>query len=335
MISGSIALALGALVVGFALLIKGADWLVEGGSALARKFGISELTIGLTVVAFGTSMPELAVNIISSTQGANDLAIGNIVGSNIANILLILGVSATIRTLRVHTSTVWKEVPLSLLAALVLFFMANDTMIDGYSISELSRIDGLVLLGFFIIFLWYTFGMQKTGENPETHQEKRNVWVSFLLLVVGIVLLVAGGNMAVGGAITIAEAFGISQALIGLTVVALGTSLPELATSVVAALKKKADIAVGNVVGSNIFNIFWILGVSATIRPLQFQPALNADLLMAILATFILFFAIHVGYLHHRLRFWKQREGHVIGRADGIFMLALYVGYIVYLGWRG
>lgn len=329
-------LSLGSLAFGLYLLLKGADWLVDGASSLAKRVGISDLTIGLTVVAFGTSMPELVVNILSSVRGANDIAIGNIVGSNIANILLILGICATITSVAVKTSTVWKEIPLALLASVVLMLMANDAIVDGYAISELGRSDGLAFLAFFLIFLWYIAGMRRDDADDETDAIRpRSLWQSVGLVALGLMLLMGGGKLAVDGAVAIAAALGVSQTLIGLTIVAVGTSLPELATSVVAARRGKADIAVGNIVGSNIFNVFWILGVSAIIAPLRFQPAMNVDLAVAILATVVLFFAVHTGYVHRRLLFWKQRERHVIERFDGILMLALYAVYVGYLVWRG
>lgn len=329
-------LSLGFIIAGLVLLVKGADWLVEGGGAIARKLGVSELAIGLTVVAFGTSMPELTVNIISSFQGANDLAIGNVVGSNIANILLILGITAIIKNIDVQNSTVWKEIPLSLLAAILLLVMANDHIVDKYPVSELSRSDGLAFLSFFIIFIWYTFGMaKKEMMNGHEHEEKKGTLLSVGMLIAGIAMLILGGKLAVDGAVSIATLLGVSQAVIGLTVIALGTSLPELATSVVAATKGKSDIAVGNIIGSNIFNIFWILGISAVVRPLTFEPALNTDIIMAILATITLFFAVHTGYLNKRLLFWKQHEHHVIERFDGIIMLCMYVMYIGVIVWRG
>jgi len=329
-------LSVGSLALGLLLLVKGADWLVDGASSIAKHIGISDLTIGLTVVAFGTSMPELVVNILSSVRGANDIAIGNIVGSNIANILLILGISATITKIAVKTSTVWKEIPLALLASVVLFLMANDALVDGYPVSEIGRSDGLAFLAFFLIFLWYIAGMRRDDADDEADGiRSRGVLPSIGFILLGLALLIGGGKLAVDGAMAIAVALGLSQALIGLTVVAVGTSLPELATSVVAARRGKADIAVGNIVGSNIFNVFWILGVSALITPLRFQPAMNIDLLVAIAATVVLFFAVHTGYLHHRLFFWKQKQKHVIERFDGILMLLLYAIYIGFLVWRG
>lgn len=325
------------LVGGLALLIKGADWLVEGGSSLARRLGMSDLMIGLTIVAFGTSMPELVVNILSSVQGANDLAIGNIVGSNISNILLILGVGAIIAPIHVQHSTVTKEIPFSLLAALMVFTMANDRLIDLYPLSELGRSDGLTFLGFFLIFLWYTFGMRHNGNGleEEVSEVKRSLSMASLMSFGGIALLVAGGRFAVEGAIDIAESLGLSQALIGLTVVAIGTSLPELVTTIVAGMKKKIDLAVGNIVGSNIFNVFWILGTSAVISPLTFESSLNVDLLVAIAATVLLFFVVHTGPTVRRFVFWRQHDGHVITRSEGILMVGMYVVYTAFVVWRG
>ena len=325
------------LLLGIFLLIKGANWLVDGASGLAKRLGISDLIIGLTVVAFGTSMPELVVNIMSSAQGANDLAIGNVVGSNIANILLILGIAAIITPIAVKTSTVWNEIPLAFLAAMVLMLMANDRIVDHYPISELSRSDGLSFLAFFLIFLWYIVTLAKRGEIEvvDVSLAKRSTIAETGLLLAGIALLILGGTMTVNGAVSIARIVGLSESFIGLTIVAVGTSLPELATSITAALRKKADIAVGNVVGSNIFNIFWILGVSAIISPLRFEAALNVDLAVTVIATALLFYAVHTGYFHHRLLFWRQRKNHIVQRADGFLMLTLYAAYIAYVAWRG
>jgi len=307
-------------VVGFVILIKGADLLVDGASAVANKFKISPLVIGLTIVAFGTSAPELVVNIFASAAGNSEIAIGNILGSNIANILLILGISATIYPLASKNNTVWKEIPLCLLAAIVVGFMANDMLIDGAKSSGLSRIDGFILLSFFIIFLYYTFGIAKVGKgNGDLEIKTLSVGKSTLYILLGLTGLVLGGQWIIDGAVKIAEMFGISQSLIGLTIVAIGTSLPELATSAIAAYKKQADIAIGNVVGSNIFNLFWILGVSSFIRPLPFNPAANIDILMTIGATLILFLIMFLG---------KKK---VIERWQGIFMVMIYIAYMVFL----
>ncbi|KKS85655.1 MAG: Na+/Ca+ antiporter, CaCA family [Parcubacteria group bacterium GW2011_GWA2_43_11] len=263
-------------ILGFLLLIKGADFLVDGSASIAHKLKISPIVIGLTIVAFGTSAPEFIVNIFASINGNTEIAIGNILGSNIANILLILGISAII--------------------------------------------DGIVLLAFFVIFLYYTFGISKvTGEVSNDDIQELSYIKSVLFVLTGLLGLVVGGKWIVGGAVTIAETFNVSQSLIGLTVVAIGTSLPELATSAIAAYKKQTDIAIGNVVGSNIFNIFWILGFSALIRPLPFSRSSDVDILMTILASAILFFIMFVG------------KKHVIERWQGVLMVLLYLSYVTYL----
>lgn len=311
--------------VGFALLIKGADLLVDGASSLARRIGVSSLVIGLTVVAFGTSAPEFIVNIFASLNGNTDIAIGNIVGSNICNILLILGISAFIYPLAVQKGTVWKEIPFSFLAVIVVALMANDVFFDNGSFSALTRIDGLILISFFVIFLYYIFGISKVKSSdavevtPRSYSFKK----AFLMIGLGLLGLVLGGKWIVDGAVVFATSLGVSQALIGLTVVAIGTSLPELATSIVAAYKKNSDIAVGNIVGSNIFNIFWILGVSATIRQLPFSQTLMVDVLMLFIATFLLFIFMFIG------------KKHVLERWQGVCFILLYVAYIAYLIVRG
>jgi len=285
--------------LGLALLVKGADLLVDGASSVAKKLHISTIVIGLTIVAFGTSMPEMVVNIFASLEGNTDIAIGNILGSNIANTLLILGISAMIYPLKSKKDTVWKEIPLSLLAAVVLWVMANDVFIDHALVSEVSRIDGMVLLTFFILFLFYTFNIAKqdTKENDE-RIKSFGFLVSFSYIVSGLLALVVGGKWIVDGAIKIAEILEVSESLIGLTIVAIGTSLPELATSAVAAFKKQSDIAIGNVVGSNIFNIFWILGISSTIHPLAFNTNSSMDILVTVFASLILFSVMFIGKKH-------------------------------------
>lgn len=330
-------LSLLTLFFGFALLVKGADWLVDGASALARRIGVSDLAIGLTIVAFGTSMPEFMVNMVASVQGNSDIAIGNVVGSNIFNILLILGIASLIAPIVVQRSTTLKEIPFSLLAAFALLVFANDMYLDGASSSVLSRAEGLGLLGFFAIFLIYIIGMPRHGDSSSAQpQPKHGIAVSSILTVVGLIALIIGGKFTVDAAVVIARLFGLSEALIGLTIVAAGTSLPELATSTVAAYKKNADIAVGNIVGSNIFNIFWILGVSATIRPIPFSPQANFDLWFLVATTVLLFFLIHNGWIWRRVfLWWRQRERYSIRRWEGAIMLASYVAYVAYIGWRG
>ena len=307
-------------VVGFVLLISGANLLVEGSASIAKKLNISSIVIGLTIVAFGTSAPELIVNIFASVQGNTEIAIGNILGSNIVNILLILGISAIIYPLATKENTVWKEIPLSLLAAILVGVMVNDLLIDGGTFSGLTRIDGIVLIAFFIIFLYYTFGISKvSGENTDLEIKDMSYMKSSLYIVGGLLGLVFGGKWIVDGAIKIAEGFNVSQSLIGLTVVAIGTSLPELATSAVAAYKKQSDIAIGNVVGSNIFNIFWILGFSAVINPLPFSKDSAIDIIMTILASLILFLIMFIG------------KKHTVERWQGVIMILIYIGYVAYL----
>jgi len=312
------------LLVGLVFLIKGAGFLVDGASSIAKKFRVSNLVIGLTIVAFGTSAPELFVNLFASLNGTTDIAIGNIVGSNIANTLFILGIAAIIYPLKVGKGTVWKEIPLSLLAAGLLLVMANDVFIDGMSVNVLTRIDGIIFISFFAIFLYYTFGI--AGAQSDDEQPAPRVYsglASAGLILLGLLGLVVGGQWIVNGAVAIAASLGLSDALIGLTVVAIGTSLPELATSAVAAYKKNTDIAVGNVVGSNIFNIFWILGLSAIISPLPFASVLTFDLWVAVAASTLLFVWMFLG------------KRHVLERWQGIVFVLLYVVYIAAIVWRG
>jgi cation:H+ antiporter len=312
------------LLVGFILLIKGADLLVTGASALAKKIGVSDLVIGLTVVSFGTSTPELLVNIFASIQGNADIAIGNVIGSNIFNILLILGISSLIYPLTVSKGTVWKEIPFSLLAAVLLGALVNDVLFDQGSSSMIGRIDGFVLLAFFGIFMYYVACMPKDESDD---QKIAVVSMSFLkslvLVVLGLLGLVFGGKLVVDSAVAIATRFGLSQSLIGLTIVAAGTSLPELATSAVAAYRKNSDIAVGNIVGSNIFNIFFILGVSALIKPLPVLASVNIDMLVLIATSLLLFFFMFTG---------KRRT---IDRWEGAIFLFLYAAYTAFLIKRG
>ena len=308
------------LLAGFVPLIYGADLLVDYASALAKKLNIPNIVIGLTIVAFGTSAPELVVNVFASLEHNSAIALGNILGSNIFNIGGILAVSAIITPLAVRNSTTWIEIPLALLAGIVVFALANDKLIDGSEISSLSRIDGIVLLIFFVIFLVYNFTLiKKGGFTDEVSVKDVAPWKATLLVIAGLVLLVAGGRVIVYGAIEVASRLGISERVIGLTIVSIGTSLPELATSIVAARKQNFDIAIGNVVGSNIFNIFFILGVSATIYPVSVQPGSNIDILMNILLGLIVFVFIFTG---------KEKW---IDRKEGIVMLLIYLGYLGYL----
>lgn len=311
------------LILGFILLIKGADWLVEGASSLAHRYGISTLVIGLTIVSLGTSAPELVVNILATLRGSTDLALGNILGSNITNILLILGVSAIIYPIALKRNTVWKEIPFAVLAALVLFLFVNDVSIDHGTVSTLGRVDGLVLLSFLLIFLYYVFAIAKDGVDEDTKVKKRSVRVSILYILGGVLGLLLGGQWIVQGALEITIIFGISETLVGLTIVAIGTSLPELATSVVAAYKKHTDIVVGTIVGSNILNIFLVLGIVAVIRPTPFSIDLNLDIFIVLASTVFLFLAMFIG------------KRHTLQRWQGIGFILLYIGYFTFVILRG
>lgn len=314
-------------IVGIALLIKSADFLVDGASSLADKLGIPTLIIGLTIVAFGTSMPELIVNIFAALEGTTDIAFGNIIGSSLANILLILGLVAIILPIRIQHSTVWKEIPFALLAAVVLFIVANDFVIDKIEIFSLTRIDGIIMLLFFAIFLYYVFETAKANrvnlEDKKIKVKKYKNSVIALLIIVGLIGLTLGGKWTVDGAVFIAQQFGLSQFLISATIIAIGTSLPELMTSFAAIRKKDVDLAVGNIVGSNIFNIFWILGVTAFIAPVAIPNFINFDMILLIFVTVALFFFMFIGKKHH------------LDRWQGILFVLLYIAYIIFIIIRG
>jgi len=309
------------LLVGFAILIKGADYLVNGSSSIAKRFNISNLAIGLTVVAFGTSTPELLVNIMSSVKGYNDAAFGNIIGSNTFNLLFILGISGLIYPLVVQRNTVSYEVPLSLLAAVVLYVLVNDVALWGSEQNVLSRIDALILLLFFGAFMFYiTRTMKNTPEFEEGEEIKiYGKWLSIFFVVLGFAMLIGGGHLAVENAVAIAKHYGLSEKLIGLTILAAGTSLPELATSAVAAYKRNTDIAIGNVVGSNIFNIFFILGVTGVIKETPFNSAMNFDIYVLIAATIMLMIFMFT---------LNQRK---LDRWEAFIMLVSYFAYTIYL----
>ncbi|MFP4557804.1 MAG: calcium/sodium antiporter [Bacteroidales bacterium] len=308
------------LAIGLVILILGANWLVDGASSIAAKLGVSAFTIGLTVVAFGTSLPELVVNIMASVEGSSGLAIGNVVGSNTINILLVIGIAALVKPVNIHGTTVKIEIPFSLLAALALFVLANDVLIDGAQVSVLSRTDGILLMMFLGIFLYYTLLSAKKDEHaPVSKIIRRKNYISILMVTVGVAGLYFGGELIVNSAISIAQMAGISESLIGLTVLALGTSLPELVTSVVAAFKGNSDLAIGNVLGSNIFNIFMVLGVSSTIMPLTFYPESNIDIMVTCLASVLLFSFALLG------------PGQKIDRKEGALFVSIYIAYIVYL----
>ena len=309
-------IALGIVFVSF-----GARALVEGSSSLAKRLNISDLVVGLTIVSFGTSAPELVVSVVAAKNGTAELALGNVIGSNIVNICLILGFTAVLQPLRIQRNTVWKEIPLSLLGVIVAFFLASDVWLDHAPEAFITRTDGLVLLCFFLIYLYYMFEVARQSsvyavKTPEMRATP--VWLAVGMALIGLVGLVWGGRLIVDAAVEVARAFGVSEALIGLTLVSIGTSIPELATSVVAALRGKADLAVGNIVGSNIFNIFFILGTSATVAPLPVGNISLVDFGVCILATFLMFIGSFI--------FTPK----VMHRTEGALLIAVYIGY---MGW--
>ncbi len=310
---------------GFILLIKGADYLVTGASSLAKRWNIPDLVIGLTVVSFGTSMPELVVSLISSLKGNTEIALGNILGSNIANILLILGVSAMITPLAVRRSTVLSEIPYSIIAALLLGFLANASIYGTDTRLEITRSDGFVLLFFFIIYLGYMFYLSRQESQQDLPEGYRIISpvISWAMIAGGTLMLFFGGKWVIDGAVTLARNLQLSEGLIGLTLVAVGTSLPELVTSVVAASRKNADIAVGNVIGSNIFNIFWILGLCSVIHPLPFQSINNIDILVVIFSSILIVIVM------------IPTRRNTISRPAGFLFLLLYLVYLYWVIQRG
>lgn len=309
------------LIGGLVLILLGANGLTDGAAAVAKRFHISDLVIGLTIVALGTSAPELVISTMAALGGSAEMAIGNVVGSNIFNVLAIIGVTAMVMPIKVGEGTMSKEIPLVILCSFVLAFMANDVILDGGSRNIISRIDGLVLLGFFLIFLRYTFAIARNGnaEEEETKIKEMPIWKSALFIAGGLAGLIYGGQLFVDGASGIASSLGVSESIIGLTIVAGGTSLPELATSVTAALKKNPGIAIGNVIGSNLFNILFVLGCSATISPLSMGGINNVD--MAVLIGSAILFWL-VGW------FFKKRT---ITRVEGALLVICYIAYTAYL----
>ncbi|MEZ5082233.1 MAG: sodium:calcium antiporter [Bacteroidales bacterium] len=306
-------------IVGFIPLILGATWLVDGASAIAKKKNISDLVIGLTIVAFGTSTPELVVNILAATSGNTGFSFGNVVGSNIINILVILGASALIYPMAVKSPTIWIEIPLCFLSALILLVVANDIFLDDTSVTTITRTDGLLLLSFFFVFIYYSwFAMRRADDEHAIRLRTMSMKKSIVLVIVGMILLAAGGQVIVHFASLFAVDFGISERIIGLTVLSLGTSLPELSTSLVAAFKRNADISIGNIIGSNIFNTFLILGVSGTIQPIQLETGSNVDLLVNVLATFLVFIFVFT------------RKGRMIDRLEGGIMVAVFAAYMYF-----
>ena len=307
------------LILGFIILIYGANKLVDGGAALAFRLNIPNIVIGLTVVAFGTSTPELVVNLFSSAEKQSELALGNVLGSNIFNILGILGIAALISPIAVKKATTWVEVPLALLAAFLILIMFGDNHWPTPTPYIISRTEGIVLLCFFVLFIAYTLMLAKKGEAEEIKIKNYTIGKSLFWILIGLVGLIIGGRLLVKGAVQIAESLGISQRIIAITIVSIGTSLPELPTSLLAARKKNVDMAIGNVVGSNIFNTFLILGVSALISPIHMSMANLPDIGMNLLSALLLFVFIFTG------------RGRQIERWEGSIFLFLYISYIIWL----
>ncbi len=309
---------IGLLMVGFVLLIFGADWLVAGASGLAKRFNVSDLVIGLTVVAFGTSMPEFVVNMISVTDGATDLAITNVLGSNIINTFVILGVTALVYPIASQKRSRDFDIPMNMIAGLLVFVFATYTF--NRTGTGITFWDGMMLLVFFIVFLYFTFRHAKDHPNEQEVETVKPMHLgkAIFLIAIGLLGLVVGGQAIVRSAVQIATDMGVSQSIIGLTIVALGTSLPELATSVVAAVRRNSDIALGNVVGSNIFNVFFILGTSAVICPLPSYDGLQVDALMAAMGGVVVWLLI------------KSSRKRRLTRLGGGVLLLCYAIYLTY-----
>lgn len=310
------------LLIGFILLIKGADYFVEGASSIAKRFRIPTLIIGLTIVAFGTSAPEAAVSITSALKGHNEIAIGNIVGSNIFNLLFVVGIAAMICPLHVKRSMILKEFPFTVLSCVVLLIMAQDKLFEGNLKQVLSRGDGFILLLFFGIFMYYLIEVAITARGEAGEEiEAMSLGKSILYTLGGIVGIVIGGQLVVDAASAIALSLGMSQNLVGLTIVAVGTSLPELVTSIVAARKGESDIALGNVIGSNLFNVFFILGISALIHPITVNVSVIVDSIFLLIVTL-------VTYLFAAT---KKR----INRIEGSILVIVYIAYMILIIVRG
>lgn len=315
------------LIVGLALLVKGADYLIDGATSLAKRVRIPSLIIGLTVVAVGTSLPEFIINIFSALRGATEIAFGNVVGSNITNTLLVLGTAAIIHPLRIGRSTVWREIPFSLLAAISLFTLANIPPLSTDGANFLTRLDGITLLLLLAIFLFYLY-TSAFRSRADLINEKLEIEVlsnqkTVLYILAGIVGLYLGGSWTVNGSVAIARSFGLSEFLIAATIIAFGTSLPELITSARAALKHDSDLAVGNVIGSNILNIFFVLAITAIISPVTIPKGINIDLAFLMVSAILLFIFLFIG------------QKHVLSRSQGFIFILGYVFYILLSVFRG
>lgn len=305
------------LITGFILLLKGSDYMINGATSVARSLKISDLFVGLTIIAFGTATPELVINLMASFNGTTDIAIGNVLGSNIANILLVLGITAIVSPLIIKHDMVWREIPLSILASILLLVMVNDRWLDQGAFSGVSRLDALILIVLFFGFLYYVYHTSTLSKAEIKHTRPHyQLGVAIFIFCLGIIGLTMGGQLVITGARNIAVTLGFSQAFIGLTLVALGTTLPELMICLVAAFKRKADIAVGSIVGSNILNISWALGLSALVYPIAFPANYHMDLIVLILASGLLFLWLTTSA--------KSK----LTRQQGIVLVLLYLIYL-------
>ena len=308
------------LIIGFLFLIKGADSFVSGSSSIAKIFKVPSLIIGLTIVAFGTSAPEAAVSITAALKGNNDMAIANVVGSNIFNLLLVVGVSSIINPIKVQKTTIIKEFPFAILASIVLIILSHDTKFQGYNINSLTRADGLILLSLFIIFIYYLIEMAITSKeemNIEQNNENLSIGKSIIFSILGILGIIIGGDIVVNSASNIALNLGMSQNLVGLTIVAVGTSLPEFVTSIIASKKGESDIAIGNVVGSNLLNILFVLGLSSTINNIQIQPIVFIDMLIMVFITILTYM------------FASTKK--TVSKGEGIVLSIIYIIYMIFI----
>lgn len=308
-------------------LVQGARFLINGSTSIAKKYHISDIVIGLTIVSLGTSLPELIINLFASFTDNSSLAIGNIFGSNIANVLLILGLSALFNPLPLRRNTIFSEIPFALIATLLAGFLANASFTETEVGLFFSRSDGIIMMFFFFMFMIYIFRIARDDKSIEEQSMSTSVILSqkksYFFIGLGMVMLFFGGEWVVNGATSIATDLGFSKEFIGLTVVAIGTSLPELVTSVIAARRKSVDIAVGNIIGSNIFNLLWVLGLSAIIKPLPFDLINNIDILVMIFSIILILLALSLN------------KKNMIDRKSGAFFVILYIGYIYYLVMRG
>ncbi len=309
------------LVIGLVLLVAGANYLIRGSTNLAKRFGVSELIIGLTVLAFGTSLPELMVSILSVIGGNTDIALGNIIGSNISNTLLILGLSAVIFPLAVKKSIAWKEIPLSILAVSSLVILSGE-IIFGFT-PIFGRFDGVIFISLFLVFLYYSYKSLKVHEVVTVDIKKYKDFLTAVMILGGLAAVFLGGHLIVDNAVLIAKNVGISQFLVSATIIAIGSSLPELVVSLVAIFKKKANLAIGNIVGSNIFNIFYILGITALIKPVVIPLFAFFDITFLLVSSLLLFSAIFIG------------RKYAIGKSSGIVFLILYLVYLLIIIARG